>query len=98
PARPGAPARRRRHRLFIPRGPMSEALLQTIRDWNIRRKILTGISVVLLVTVGLGAYAIRAMDRLHRATGSTDSAAEQLYQDSRTLILVLLAVAVIAGV
>ncbi len=39
---------------------MSDLLLQTIRDWTIRRKILTGFAAVLLVTTGLGAYAIRA--------------------------------------
>ncbi len=76
---------------------MSETILQSIRDWNIRRKILTGVSLVLLVTLALGAYAIRALDLMHQAGGSRDVLADQLYQDARTVILVLLAVAVVAG-
>jgi methyl-accepting chemotaxis protein len=76
---------------------MSDMLLQTIRDWNIRRKILTGFGAVLLVTTGLGAYAIRAMDQIHRAAGDS-VAAEQLYQDSRTMVGLLLVVAILVGI
>ena len=52
---------------------MTDKLLQTIRNWTIRRKILTGFAVVLLVTLGLGAYAIRALDQIHDA--ASDAAA-----------------------
>jgi methyl-accepting chemotaxis protein len=73
---------------------MSDNMLQTIRDWTIRRKIITGFVVVLVVTAGLGVYAIRALDQVHAAGGGT---AELIYQNSRWLILALVGVAVTVG-
>ena len=75
---------------------MSESLLRMIQDWTIRRKILTGLTIVLLVTAGLGGYAIHALDRIHQAAGDA-ALAEQLYRDSRSLILVLIGVTVVIG-
>jgi len=70
--------------------------VQMIRNWTIRRKILTGFGVVLAVTAALGLYAIRALDQFHNIA-SSDQPTEQLYNDSRYLIVVLLAAAVIVG-
>jgi methyl-accepting chemotaxis protein len=72
-------------------------MIQAVRDWNIRRKILTGFGVVLAVTAALGIFAIRALDQMHgAATGN--AAADVIYQDSRSLILMLFAAAAIGGV
>ncbi|MEO8636570.1 MAG: HAMP domain-containing methyl-accepting chemotaxis protein [Gemmatimonadales bacterium] len=76
---------------------MTDALLQVIQDWNIRRKILTGFAVVLLVTGALGAFAIRALDQMHRAAGGA-GATDQVYQDSRSLIFLLLGIAAVTGI
>ena len=70
---------------------------QTIRDWTIRRKILTGFAGVLGLTMLLGWQALRALDRLNSA-GNDTAAAAQIFQDSRTSILVLLAVTLGGGV
>ena len=48
---------------------------QAIRDWTIRRKILTGFGCVLALTAILGWQAIRALDRLNLANGE-DAAAQ----------------------
>ncbi len=77
---------------------MSDSILQTIRDWNIRRKILSGFSVVLLVTAALGAAAIGALDRMHAVAQSGGVGSEAIYRDSRLLIFGLLVTAVVLGV
>jgi len=66
---------------------------QTIKDWTIRRKILTGFAGVLALTAVLGWQAIRALDRLNGA-GSDTAAAALIFQDSRTTILVVLVVTI----
>jgi methyl-accepting chemotaxis protein len=76
---------------------MANSWQQTIKDWTIRRKILTGFALVLAFTTALGWLAIRALERLN-AAGNDVRAAEQIFQDSRTAILVFLAVTVGAGV
>ena len=76
---------------------MTDTLLQMIQDWNIRRKILTGFAFVLLVTAGLGVFAIRALDQMHRVAGA-GGATDQVYQDSRTQILLLLGIAILVGI
>jgi methyl-accepting chemotaxis protein len=70
---------------------------QTIKDWTIRRKILTGFGVVLALTALLGWQAIRALDRLIGA-GHDTVAAARIFQDSRITIVVLLLVTIGAGV
>jgi methyl-accepting chemotaxis protein len=77
---------------------MTDSLIQVVRDWNIRRKILSGFAVVLLVTAGLGVYAIRSLDQMHATLQSGGAGAEDLYRDSRMMVLLLLAVAVLIGV
>ena len=46
---------------------MANGWQQTIKDWTIRRKILTGFAVVLTFTAALGWQAIRALERLNGA-------------------------------
>jgi len=70
---------------------------QTIKDWTIRRKILTGFSGVLVLTALMGWQAIRALDRLNSA-GTDTVAAAQIFESSKATILVLLVVTVGAGV
>ncbi|HEU4523605.1 MAG TPA: hypothetical protein VFR62_01200, partial [Gemmatimonadales bacterium] len=76
---------------------MANSWQQTIRDWTIRRKILTGFAVVLAFTAALGWQAIRALERLN-AAGNDVRAAEQIFQDSRTAIVMFMVVTVGAGV
>jgi len=76
---------------------MTEIAMQTVRDWTIRRKILTGFAIVLIVTAALGVLAIRALDQMYRVVGN-DAAAAGLYNDSRYVIMVLLVGAVALGI
>ncbi len=69
---------------------------QTIKDWTIRRKILTGFSGVLALTAFLGWQAIRALDRMARV-GADAVAAGQIFHDSRNTILILLVVSIGLG-
>ena len=46
---------------------MAGGLEQTIRDWTIRRKILTGFAMVLACTALLGWLGLRALDRMNVA-------------------------------
>lgn len=77
---------------------MSERFLQMVRDWTIRRKILSGFSVVVLVTVALGWVAIRQLGFMHTAvmsvsSGQTADTVDAIYRDARSLILLLVVVA-----
>ena len=78
---------------------MSEQILQVIRNWTIRRKILTGFAIALLATGVVGAYAIRQLDRMHSAVVSAQGGGmvDAIYQDSRSFILILVASGVILG-
>jgi methyl-accepting chemotaxis protein len=80
---------------------MSEQVLQMVRDWTIRRKIITCFTLVLIITGVLGAFAIRQLDRMHEAVALGQSAGvtpDQLYLGARTTILFLLGVAGVLGV
>jgi methyl-accepting chemotaxis protein len=72
-------------------------LEQAIRDWTIRRKILTGFGAVLALTAIVGWQAVRALDGMYRA-GANVAVAGQIFHDSRTTILVLLAGAIGLGI
>jgi methyl-accepting chemotaxis protein len=80
---------------------MSETLLQSIRDWTIRRKILTGFAVLLLITVAIGWVAIRELDQLAKLAGGVGavggSSPDEIYARSRTLILSLILGGAVAG-
>jgi methyl-accepting chemotaxis protein len=83
---------------------MAGRIEQTIKDWTIRRKILTGVGVVLALTTLLGWIAIRALDRINVAAAGIaqgqlpPSATDQLFQDSRAAILGILLVTIAIGV
>ena len=83
---------------------MAGRVEQTIKDWTIRRKILSGVGVVLALAAVLGWVAIRALDQMNVASAGIlrgelpPSTADQLFQDSRTAILALLLVTVALGV
>lgn len=82
---------------------MPGRLEQTVKDWTIRRKILTGISGVLALAAGLGWQALRGLDRMNVVAARIvqgelpSSAADQLFQDSRLAILITLLGTVVVG-
>jgi methyl-accepting chemotaxis protein len=77
---------------------MSERLLQAIRDWTIRRKILAGFAVLVLLTGALGWTALRQLDQMARLAGTVGGVTpEAMYEQSRTLILTLAGVSVLVG-
>ena len=69
---------------------MTQTMLQKIRDWTIRRKILTGFAAVLVLTGLQGWFAIRQLDRMAAASG-------QVLGDGRSVILLTTAVTVLVG-
>jgi len=80
---------------------MSERLLQTIRDWTIRRKILTGFAMVILVTGTLGYLALRQLDHMLQAASTVGSSGmagpEAIYAEGRSMIIMLVALSVLLG-
>jgi methyl-accepting chemotaxis protein len=82
---------------------MAGRVEQMIKDWTIRRKILTGFSAVLVLAAGLGWLALRSLDRMNIAASRImqgalpASAADQVFQDSRTAIVGLVVITVGVG-
>src|SRR5262249_7789513 len=72
---------------------MTQTILQKIRDWTIRRTILTGFAAVLVLTSIQGWCAIRQLERLV-GTGESSTV---LYGSSRSIILLTTGVTVIVG-
>jgi methyl-accepting chemotaxis protein len=70
---------------------------QIIKDWTIRRKILTGFAVVLGLTALLGWRAMDAIGRMGQLGAGDFAAADQIVRDSRTSILVLLGITIGLG-
>jgi len=72
---------------------MPGRLEQTVKDWTIRRKILTGFSGVLALTGVLGWLALRSLERMNVAAARIvqgelpAGAADQVFHDSRLIIL-----------
>ena len=80
---------------------MAGRLEQGIKDWTIRRKILTGFMVVMLLTTLQGWQAIEGLSRVSTAVGGgglTREATEQMFQDTRFLIVSILAITIVLGV
>jgi len=80
---------------------MAGRLEQGIKDWTIRRKILTGFMVVILLTTLQGWQAIEGLARVSTAVGGgklTREATEQMFQDTRFLIVSILAITIVLGV
>src|SRR3954469_328781 len=83
---------------------MAGGLEQTIKDWTIRRKILTGFCAVLACTALLGWLALRGLDRMNVASAQIvqgalpTSAADQIYGDARASLLLIMVVTALLGV
>ncbi len=71
---------------------MTQTIMQKIRDWTIRRKIITGFVAVLILTGLQGWFAVRQLERLSGASGAT-----QLTADARSTILLTTTVTVAVG-
>ncbi len=71
---------------------MTQTIMQRIRDWTIRRKIISGFAAVLLLTGVQGWFAIGQLGRLSNAAD-----AAQLTADARSIILLTTAVTVAVG-
>jgi methyl-accepting chemotaxis protein len=80
---------------------MAGNLDRSIRDWTIRRKILSGFSVVLLLAVLVGWQAIQGLERVTTAVASGQHSHEvmdQMFRDTRFLILTILGITIALGV
>jgi len=71
---------------------------QVIKDWTIRRKILTGFGAVLALTALLGWRALDALARMSQLGAGDYAGADQIASDSRGAILILLALTMGLGV
>lgn len=74
---------------------------QSIKDWTIRRKILSGFAVVLLLTGLLGWQAVQGLERLMLAVSNgqhSRDVLDQMYHDTRFRIIVILVIAIVLGV
>lgn len=79
---------------------MAGRLEQSIKDWTIRRKILTGFSVVLVLTGMLGWQALQGLERLTAAVSNgqlSREVSDQMFHDTRLLIVVILTITIILG-
>jgi methyl-accepting chemotaxis protein len=82
---------------------MAGRLEQAVKDWTIRRKILTGFSAVLAFTAALGWQGLRSLDRMNVLAvqivqgRASSGAADQLFHDSRIMILGTLVVTIALG-
>src|SRR4051812_4215959 len=80
---------------------MAGRIEQSVKDWTIRRKILSGFSVVLLLNVLLGWQAIQGLERLMIAVSMGQhnrEVTDQLFQDTRFFILVILGITILLGI
>jgi methyl-accepting chemotaxis protein len=80
---------------------MVARLEQSIKDWTIRRKILSGFTVVLLLNGLLGWQAVKGLERLMTAVSNGQHSADvmgQMFHDTRLLILGILVVTIVLGV
>jgi methyl-accepting chemotaxis protein len=72
---------------------MTQTIMQKIRDWTIRRKILSAFAAVLVLTGIQGWFAIRQLERL----ADTSGAAMEAFGNTRSIILLTTAVTVLVG-
>jgi methyl-accepting chemotaxis protein len=80
---------------------MAGRLEQSVKDWTIRRKILSGFSVILLLTALLGWQALEGLERLTTAVSTGQHSPEvmnQMFHDTRFFIIVILAITFVLGV
>ncbi|HET8836855.1 MAG TPA: HAMP domain-containing methyl-accepting chemotaxis protein [Gemmatimonadales bacterium] len=71
---------------------------QVIKDWTIRRKILTGFGLVLVFTALLGWRALHGLGQMTQLANGDFAGAERIVSDSRSAILMLLGVTIGLGV
>src|SRR3954465_3104954 len=80
---------------------MGGRLEQNVKDWTIRRKILSGFSVILLLTALLGWQALEGLERITTAGSTGQHSPEvmnQMFQDTRFFIMVILGITFVLGV
>jgi methyl-accepting chemotaxis protein len=80
---------------------MAGRLEQNIKDWTIRRKILAGFTVILVLTGLLGWQAIQGLDRLTQSVASGQTSREvtqQMFHDTRMLVLIILGITIALGI
>lgn len=75
---------------------MTFSPLQFIRDWPIRRKLLVGFALVLILTGALGWSGLRTIDEMYR-TASSEIATEKFYQGARRELVILFSATVIVA-
>ncbi len=71
---------------------MTQKIIQRIRDWTIRRKILTGFGIVLLLTGIQSWFAIQQLERMAGVQGGPG-----LFESSRSTVLMTTIVTVAVG-
>jgi methyl-accepting chemotaxis protein len=74
-----------------------QSFTQVIKDWTIRRKILTGFGVVLALTALLGWRALHGLSQMTRLAAGDFAGAERIVHDSQTAILMLLVITIGLG-
>jgi len=79
-------------------GAPMQSFAQVIKDWTIRRKILTGFGLVLMLTALLGWRALHGLAEMTRLGSGDFAGAERIVNDSRSAILMLLGVTIGLGV
>jgi methyl-accepting chemotaxis protein len=80
---------------------MAGRIEQSVKDWTIRRKILSGFGVVLLLTGILGWQAIQGLGRLTSEINNGQHSREmieQMFHDTRLFILSILGITIVLGI
>ena len=75
---------------------MTDKLVQWIRDLTIRRKLLSGIAIVLALNAYLALYAINRLSAVGAV--AKDPVADQIVSDTRGAILVLVLITIGIGI
>ena len=78
-------------------GAPMQSFAQVIKDWTIRRKILTGFGVVLALTALLGWRALHGLSQMTRLAAGDFAGAERIVNDSQAAILMLLVITIGLG-
>jgi len=82
---------------------MARSVRQTVRDWTIRRKIVTGFALVLAITAIVGWFAIRQLEEMHDSVAMdgrrqlSPAALDEMLHRSRAYVVVLVGVAAAVG-
>jgi len=79
-------------------GATMQSFSQVIKDWTIRRKILTGFGLVLVFTALLGWRALHGLGQMTQLASGDFAGAERIVSDSQSAILMLLGVTIGLGV